>query len=100
MAALLLSVAGAAAGGALFGPIGAIAGRIAGALTGNAIDRALILGNRSVEGPRLSDLDVMASTEGAPIPRALARRRRACRLPSISSPARSGAASRRRRRLP
>jgi hypothetical protein len=32
MAALLLSAAGAAAGGALFGPIGAIAGRLAHAL--------------------------------------------------------------------
>ena len=73
MAALLLSAVGAAAGGALFGRIGAIAGRLAGALTGNAIDRALILGNRSVEGPRLSDLEVMASTEGAPIPRVYER---------------------------
>jgi hypothetical protein len=73
MAALLLSAAGAAAGGALFGPIGAIAGRLAGALAGNAIDRSLILGNRAIEGPRLSDLDVMTSTEGAPIPRVYGR---------------------------
>jgi len=75
MAALLLSAAGASLGGALFGPIGAIAGRIVGALGGNIIDRALILGNRSVEGPRLSDLDVMASIEGAPIPRLYGRAR-------------------------
>jgi hypothetical protein len=73
MAALLLSAAGAAAGGAVFGPIGAIAGRVVGALGGNMIDRALTIGDRSVEGPRLSDLDVMASTEGAPIPRAYGR---------------------------
>ena len=77
MAALLLSVAGAAAGGAVFGPIGAIAGRIVGALAGNVIDHALLSPNtaRAVEGPRLSDLDVMASTEGAPIPRLYGRAR-------------------------
>jgi hypothetical protein len=70
MAALLLSVAGAAAGSAVFGPIGAIAGRIAGAVAGNVIDRALFGPSpRHIEGPRLADLDVMASTEGAPIPR-------------------------------
>jgi len=77
MAALLLSVAGAAAGGAVFGPVGAIAGRIVGALAGNVIDHALLASNtaRAVEGPRLSDLDVMASTEGAPIPRLYGRAR-------------------------
>src|SRR5437763_4807885 len=77
MAALILSVAGAAAGGAVFGPIGAIAGRIVGALAGNVIDHALLSPNtaRVVEGPRLSDLDVMASTEGAPIPRLYGRAR-------------------------
>ena len=32
MASLLLSVAGAAAGGAVFGPAGAIAGRLVGAI--------------------------------------------------------------------
>jgi Gene Transfer Agent (GTA)-like protein/putative tail protein len=76
MASLLLSVAGAAVGGALFGPFGAIAGRIAGALAGNVIDHALLAGGpRQVEGPRLADLDVMASTEGAPIPRLYGRAR-------------------------
>ncbi len=75
MAALVLSVAGAATG-ALFGPAGAIAGRIAGALVGNVIDRKLFgPGNQSVVGPRLADLDVMASTEGAPIPRVYGRAR-------------------------
>jgi len=75
MAALVLSVAGGAAG-ALFGPAGAIAGRIAGALVGNVIDRKLFgPGNQSVVGPRLADLDVMASTEGAPIPRVYGRAR-------------------------
>jgi hypothetical protein len=75
MAALLLSAAGAAAGGAIFGPIGAIAGRLVGAIAGNVIDHALLGGTRErqVEGPRLSDLNVMASTEGAPIPRIYGR---------------------------
>ena len=77
MAALLLSTAGAAAGGAVFGPTGAIAGRLIGALAGNAIDRALFSSHRDValEGPRLADLTVMASTEGAPIARVYGRAR-------------------------
>ena len=57
----------------MFGPIGAIVGRVAGAVAGNLFDRALLSGNRSVDGPRLADLEVMASTEGAPIPRAYGR---------------------------
>jgi hypothetical protein len=75
MAALLLSVGGASLGSALFGPIGGAAGRIIGALAGNAIDHALLGGtrDRQIEGPRLSDLEVMASTEGAPIPRVYGR---------------------------
>src|ERR1041384_4225791 len=76
MAALVLSVAGAAIGGAVFGPAGAIAGRLAGAIGGSLIDQALFSGSeRSLEGPRLADLDVMASTEGAPIPRVYGRAR-------------------------
>src|SRR5262245_289709 len=75
MAALVLSAVGSAAG-AVFGPAGAIAGRIAGAIAGNIIDRAMFgPGDRQVEGPRLADLDVMASTEGAPIPRVYGRAR-------------------------
>ncbi|WP_022721070.1 glycoside hydrolase/phage tail family protein [Rhodopseudomonas sp. B29] len=75
MASLVLSVAGGAVG-ALFGPAGAIAGRIAGALAGNVLDNALFGGGDSkVEGPRLADLDIMASTEGAPIPRVYGRAR-------------------------
>lgn len=73
MAALVLSVAGGAVGG-LFGPVGAIAGRLAGALVGNMLDHSLLGGTTSA-GPRLSDLDVMASTEGAPIPRVYGRAR-------------------------
>lgn len=75
MAALVLSVAGGALG-AVFGPAGAIAGRIAGALVGNMVDHAVLgPGDKSVSGPRLADLDVMASTEGAPIPRVYGRAR-------------------------
>ena len=71
MAALLLSAGGAALGKSLFGAGGAIIGRIVGAVAGNAIDQALFGSRRerTVEGPRLSDLTVMASTDGAPIPR-------------------------------
>jgi hypothetical protein len=77
MAALVLSVAGAAVGGAVGGPAGAIAGRLAGAIGGSFIDRALFgsSSSRQVEGPRLADLEVMASTEGAPIPRVYGRAR-------------------------
>jgi GTA TIM-barrel-like domain/Putative phage tail protein len=77
MAALLLSTAGAAAGGAVFGPVGTIAGRLIGAIGGNLIDTALFGGKnrRQLEGPRLSDLEIMASTEGAPIARVYGRAR-------------------------
>ena len=77
MAALVLSVAGAAAGKAVFGPAGAIAGRLIGALAGNAIDQVLFATHRqrALDGPRLADLTVMASTAGAPIPRLYGRAR-------------------------
>jgi hypothetical protein len=79
MAALLLSAAGAAAGGAVFGPLGALAGRLVGALAGNVVDNTLLnrdgSRSRSAEGPRLADLTVMASTEGAPMPRLYGRAR-------------------------
>jgi hypothetical protein len=77
MAALVLSVAGAAAGKAVFGPAGAVAGRLIGALAGNAIDQALFATHRqrALDGPRLADLAVMASTAGAPIARVYGRAR-------------------------
>ncbi|MFG1203224.1 glycoside hydrolase/phage tail family protein [Xanthobacter aminoxidans] len=77
MATLLLGAAGGLIGGALFGPIGAVAGRALGALGGSVIDGALLGGNRSrhAEGPRLTDLDVMASTAGAPLARIYGRAR-------------------------
>lgn len=76
MASLLFSTGGAAIG-AMFGPIGAVLGRVAGAVIGNAIDQALLGGGggRTVEGPRLTDLDVMTASEGAPIPRVYGRAR-------------------------
>ena len=75
MAALLLSFAGASLGGALLGPLGVVGGRLVGAIAGSVIDRTLLSGKRQIEGPRLSDLDVMASTEGAPVPRIYGRAR-------------------------
>jgi len=77
MGSLVFSIGGSAVGGAIFGPIGAIAGRIVGAVAGNVVDHALFGSSttRHVEGPRLSDLDVLASTEGAPIPRVYGRAR-------------------------
>jgi hypothetical protein len=73
MAALVLSLAGSALGGTL-GAAGALAGRLAGAVAGAVIDRALF-GPRAPDGPRLKELDVLGSTEGAPIPRVYGRMR-------------------------
>jgi hypothetical protein len=77
MGSLVLSAAGGAVGGALFGPVGAFAGRLAGAIGGSLIDQALFAPAASParvhNGPRLRDLDVMVSTEGAPIPRVYGR---------------------------
>jgi hypothetical protein len=77
MASLVLSTAGGAIGGALFGPVGAVAGRLAGAIGGSLIDQSLFAPGpapaRTHDGPRLRDLDIMVSTEGAPIPRVYGR---------------------------
>jgi len=67
MSTLVLS----SAGGAIGGPVGAIAGSI----LGGVIDNALFGAAAGKEGPRLASLDVMASTEGAPIPRVYGRAR-------------------------
>ena len=72
MATLLLSAAGAAVG-SLFGPVGAILGRAAGAFAGYALDQSLFGEKRTVEGARLSDLEVQTSREGAAIPRVYGR---------------------------
>lgn len=85
MATLALSAIGAAAGSAvlpgglsLFGATlgGAAIGSQIGALLGSQIDQALFGASgrvRAVDGPRLSDLRVTASTEGSPIPRVFGR---------------------------
>ncbi len=87
MATLALAAAGAAAGSALlpsgltmFGATiaGATIGSQIGALAGSFVDQALFGGSgqsRTFSGPRLSDLKVTASTEGAPVPRVYGRSR-------------------------
>lgn len=86
MATLALAVAGAAAGGALLPSgvsmlgltlSGAAIGSQVGAFAGSYIDNALFgaSGPRRSEGPRLSDLRITTSTEGAPIPRLYGRAR-------------------------
>ncbi|HVY20482.1 MAG TPA: glycoside hydrolase/phage tail family protein [Bauldia sp.] len=72
MATLVLQAAGAAIG-SLFGPLGTIVGRAVGGLAGYAIDQSLFGEHRTIEGPRLADLTVQTSREGAPIPRLYGR---------------------------
>ncbi len=76
MATVVLQYAGAALGTFLGGPVGGIIGRGLGAIAGNIVDQTLFgPGATRREGPRLSDLRVMASEEGAPIPRLWGRMR-------------------------
>ncbi len=87
MATLALAAGGAAAGSALlpagFSVLGATIsgatiGSQIGALAGSYVDQALFGASgqsRSVNGPRLSDLHVTSSTEGAAIPRIYGRAR-------------------------
>src|SRR5690606_29531627 len=75
MATLVLQVAGAALGGAAGGPFGAVLGRALGAFAGSVIDQNLFGSARPIEGPRLSEMAGLASTEGAPIPRVYGRAR-------------------------
>ena len=87
MATLALAAAGAAVGGALLpGGIsllgatitGATIGSQIGALTGAFVDQALFAPSgqaRAFAGPRLSELRITASSEGAPIPRLYGRAR-------------------------
>ena len=74
MATLLLRSAGAAVGGLFGGPMGAAIGStLARAVTGS---KRLSLGHtRYVEGPRLTALAGLTSTEGAAIPRVYGRAR-------------------------
>ena len=85
MATLALAAVGAAVGGALLPTgitvlgaaiSGATIGAQVGSLAGSFIDQALFGGSgqtHQVEGPRLSELQLTASTEGAPIPRVYGR---------------------------
>jgi len=71
MAELVLSTVGRAVGGALpgvFGTFGAVLGRLGGAMLGSAIDRQVFGASTTREGPRLTDLHIQGSTEGASIP--------------------------------
>jgi hypothetical protein len=76
MATVVLQYAGSALGGLLGGPLGMMLGRAAGALAGSLIDARLLGGKRgAAQGPRLDDLHVMSSSEGAPIPSVWGRAR-------------------------
>ena len=73
MSTLIFQAAGQALGSALGNSFGAAIGQAAGAVVGQFVDQALFAGKpatRHVEGPRLRDLNVQTSSEGAPIPRA------------------------------
>lgn len=87
MATLALAAVGAAVGGSLLptgiGLLGAtisgatLGGQL-GALAGSYVDNTLFGASgqsRAVEGPRLADLHVTGSTEGAPLPRLYGRAR-------------------------
>lgn len=90
MASLVLGAVGQAVGPSLFGAgfsifgatiTGAEIGGAIGALAGSLIDSALMPGQHIVrQGPRLSDINVQSSTEGAPIPRVFGRIRVAGQL--------------------
>lgn len=80
MATLAFSALGSAVGGSFLPAIGGISGaalgQATGALVGRYVDQALFATSgqsRLVEGPRLEELSVSASTEGAPIPRSYGR---------------------------
>jgi len=85
MASIVLGIAGEALGSALLGSgftifgaavTGAEIGGALGALAGSYIDAALAPGTHVTRtGPRLSDVNVTASTEGAPVPRLFGRLR-------------------------
>ncbi len=76
MATLVLQTAGQAIGGLIGGPVGALIGRGVGAIAGSFIDQSLFgPPRRSIEGRRLTDLHILSSSEGAPVPRVWGRMR-------------------------
>ncbi|MCA3555312.1 glycoside hydrolase/phage tail family protein [Aestuariivirga sp.] len=75
MATVVLQAVGTGLGTLLGGPVGGVIGRALGAVAGSFIDEKLFGGDRTAKGPRLADLRVMASTEGAPIARLWGRMR-------------------------
>ena len=79
MATLLLQVAGAALGSALGGPVGGAIGQALGGLAGATIDQVWMGGfgggSKVVDGPRLKEVNGLAATEGAAIPRLYGRAR-------------------------
>ncbi|MEQ1491077.1 MAG: glycoside hydrolase TIM-barrel-like domain-containing protein, partial [Terricaulis sp.] len=71
MAELVLSSVGRSIGGSLpgmWGAVGAVVGRSVGSLLGSTIDNRIFGSSTTREGPRLTDLHLQASTEGASIP--------------------------------
>lgn len=74
MATVVLQTVGAALGQFLGGPIGAVIGQTVGAVAGSAIDQRLF-GAKAPDGPRLSAMPALASTEGAPVPVVFGRAR-------------------------
>ena len=78
MATIVLETAGGALGTALGGPVGSVIGRVVGASVGSVIDSALFGSSpkpRFVQGPRLSEIAGLTSTEGEPVPRVYGRAR-------------------------
>lgn len=77
MASLVLTTIGGALGGAVGGPIGAALGQMGGALAGRALglDGSGAGSPRVAVGPRLTALNGVGSTEGAPIVRVFGRAR-------------------------
>lgn len=76
MATLVLQVAGSVLGTMIGGPVGGMIGRAIGAVAGASIDSAVLNSHaRAIEGPRLTEMPGLGSTEGAPIPRIYGRAR-------------------------
>jgi hypothetical protein len=74
MATLALQIAGTALGTFIGGPLGGAIGSALGGTLGAMADRAILGdGSRVIEGPRLTDLQGISASEGAPIPRAYGR---------------------------